>query len=450
MPEPSYAPDAVDDLIVRFFCRETVPDEHRFLREWIDRSPANRARFIGFRNVYLSSLTLCRDAERSALTERGLFLRRRAAVQAVQAAQASQASQASQSEQTAQTAQAAQTVEPLRPKRPTRSRPSPRSPHPLLESLSPCASRLRRTASAAAVVLFAAGLWCGLPQLRRPDRPTVGMPAERVEFSVSFGSRASTTLPDGSRIRLNAGSRISYAPDFNRSSREVRLEGEAYFDVRTDPAKPFVVQARDLSIVATGTAFNVSAYEEDPAVTTTLVRGAVTIDGAHLAEPIRIAPNQTVACFGGENGRAAMARVLEDAQHAPVARDVAVIPHLPALRMEDDPLVRTSWKEERWVIESERLESLMARIERRYNVSVRFDGDRRIRDYRFNGSFEGETIDEVLRIIRRALPVDYEIDKGIVRLFPDERLQRRFDRAAARPAGSDTDRRPDPSDRPNT
>lgn len=424
----------MDDLIVRFFCRETVPDEHRFLREWIDRSPANRARFIGFRNVYLSSLTLCRDAERSALTGRGLFLRRRAAVQ---------------SEQTVQVAQAAQTVEPLRPKRPTRSRPSPRSPHPLIESLSPFSSRLRRTASAAAVVLFAAGLWCGLPQLRRPDRPTVGMPAERVEFSVSFGSRASTTLPDGSRIRLNAGSRISYAPDFNRSSREVRLEGEAYFDVRTDPAKPFVVQARDLSIVATGTAFNVSAYEEDPAVTTTLVRGAVTIDGARLAEPIRIAPNQTVACFGGENGRAAMARVLEDAQHAPVARDVAVIPHLPALRMEDDPLVRTSWKEERWVIESERLESLMARIERRYNVSVRFDGDR-IRDYRFNGSFEGETIDEVLRIIRRALPVDYEIDKGIVRLFPDERLQRRFDRAAARPAGSDTDRRPDPSDRPNT
>ncbi len=396
--------------------------------------PANRARFIGFRNVYLSSLTLCRDAERSALTGRGLFLRRRAAAQAAQSEQ---------------TVQVAQTVEPLRPKRPTRSRPSPRSPHPLLVSLSPFSSRLRRTASAAAVVLFAAGLWCGLPQLRRPDRPTVGMPAERVEFSVSFGSRASTTLPDGSRIRLNAGSRISYAPDFNRSSREVRLEGEAYFDVRTDSAKPFVVQARDLSIVATGTAFNVSAYEEDPAVTTTLVRGAVTIDGARLAEPIRIAPNQTVACFGGENGRAAMARVLEDAQHAPVARDVAVIPHLPALRMEDDPLVRTSWKEERWVIESERLESLMARIERRYNVSVRFDGDR-IRDYRFNGSFEGETIDEVLRIIRRALPVDYEIDKGIVRLFPDERLQRRFDRAAARPAGSDTDRRPDPSDRPNT
>ena len=54
MPEPSYAPDAVDDLIVRFFCRETVPDEHRFLREGIDRAPANGARFIGFRNGNLS------------------------------------------------------------------------------------------------------------------------------------------------------------------------------------------------------------------------------------------------------------------------------------------------------------------------------------------------------------------------------------------------------------
>ena len=415
MPEPSYAPDAVDDLIVRFFCRETVPDEHRFLREWIDRSPANRARFIGFRNVYLSSLTLCRDAERSALTGRGLFLRRRAAAQAAQSEQ---------------TVQVAQTVEPLRPKRPTRSRPSPRSPHPLLVSLSPFSSRLRRTASAAAVVLFAAGLWCGLPQLRRPDRPTVGMPAERVEFSVSFGSRASTTLPDGSRIRLNAGSTLTYTTDYGREERTVALQGEAFFKVRADAERPFVVRAGELAIVATGTAFNVKAYPEEQFVTTTLESGSVRVQGLsrrNRSFDIELTPRQSCLYYRG--GDSVLRSGTLHPEEAALAEQVRA-KEIPALRISNvKTLLHTSWKDPRWIVEYETLASLAEKLERRYNVTIRFRQSE-AGAYRFTGAFENETIEEIMRLLRHATPIRYTIERGRITVSVDPSRRRTFENAA--------------------
>lgn len=377
-------PIDIDDLIVRFFCRETVPDENRFLLEWIRRSDENRTYFIGLRNVHLASLTLCRDTRLSAEMQWSLFLRRRVV---------------------------------------------PRSG--VLHKRRFSVSLLRY---AAVIVVAAFGCGVLLYKFRGTFPESVssaGGRADRIEFSVSFGSRASTSLPDGSRIWVNAGSRISYAPDYNEKEREIRLEGEAYFDVTTDPRKPFVVKVRDISIVATGTAFNVSAYEEDNSVTTTLVHGSVTINGDHIPEPIRVAPNQTVEYFSGEDARAKMARSLKESSLTPVARNISVIARVPAVKVENNPEIYTSWKEDRWVIEGERLESLMHKIERRYNVSVYFTGEE-IKDYRFNGSFEGETIDEVMKIIHRAMPVDYKIDKGTVLLFSDKNLQKTFNSAATR------------------
>jgi len=380
-------PVDIDDLIVRFFCRETVPDENRFLLEWIRRSNENRAYFIGQRNVHLASLTLCRDARLPLEMQRALFFLQRKPSRS--------------------------TVPPLRKKR--------RS----------SASLLRYAAMIVLVAFGCGGLLYEFRGSFSESASTGGARADRIEFAVSFGSRASTSLPDGSRIWVNAGSRISYAPDYNEKEREIRLEGEAYFDVTTDPRKPFVVKVRDISIVATGTAFNVSAYEEDPSVRTTLVHGSVTINGDHLPEPIRVAPNQTIEYFSGENARAKMARSLEESNLTPVARNISVIARVPAVKVENNPEIYTSWKEDRWVIEGERLESLMHKIERRYNVSVYFTGEG-LKDYRFNGSFEGETIDEVMKIIHQALPVDYKIDKGTVLLFSDKNLQKTFDHVVTR------------------
>jgi transmembrane sensor len=87
------------------------------------------------------------------------------------------------------------------------------------------------------------------------------------------------TLPDGSRVWLNNVSSLRYPTSFLRQgSRTVQLTGEAYFEVANDAARPFIVQTGTLSVRVLGTAFNVSSYVDEPAVSTTLVQGKVRVE----------------------------------------------------------------------------------------------------------------------------------------------------------------------------
>ena len=87
-------------------------------------------------------------------------------------------------------------------------------------------------------------------------------------------------LPDGSKVWLNAGSSLKYPTQFNDKQRVVSLQGEAYFEVESDKEHPFIVKTKQLTVEATGTAFNVNAYAPDHVAAVTLVKGkvAVTLD----------------------------------------------------------------------------------------------------------------------------------------------------------------------------
>jgi len=97
---------------------------------------------------------------------------------------------------------------------------------------------------------------------------------------IPYGSRSTVTLADGSRIWLNAGSRLIYPSRFVERTREVFLSGEAFFEVAENPGKTFVVRTMDVKVQVTGTRFNVSAYPEDYSVQTVLAEGAVEIKRA--------------------------------------------------------------------------------------------------------------------------------------------------------------------------
>lgn len=100
---------------------------------------------------------------------------------------------------------------------------------------------------------------------------------EMNQLIVPFGKNSSILLPDGTVAHLNAGSRLMYPSVFSGKNREVFLSGEGYFEVSHDPKKPFVVKTNDLSIVALGTIFNVSAYPTDKIIETVLVNGQVVL-----------------------------------------------------------------------------------------------------------------------------------------------------------------------------
>lgn len=102
-----------------------------------------------------------------------------------------------------------------------------------------------------------------------------GGPAVAQEFTALPGERQEAQLPDGTRLALNAGSRLQMLEGFNQEERRLRLEGEAYFQVAANAEKPFFIEAEGAQVRITGTAFNLRAYPEDAAVRLTVTEGSV-------------------------------------------------------------------------------------------------------------------------------------------------------------------------------
>ena len=92
---------------------------------------------------------------------------------------------------------------------------------------------------------------------------------------VPYGKRSEIILTDGTKIWLNSGSQLSYPVKFTGNTREVYLSGEAFFDVESDPSKPFQVITADMKIRATGTRFNVTSYANDNQSQVVLLSGKV-------------------------------------------------------------------------------------------------------------------------------------------------------------------------------
>ncbi len=100
---------------------------------------------------------------------------------------------------------------------------------------------------------------------------------EMTEVSVAYGDTRHVLLPDSSEIWIHAGTHIRYPKNFASSERIVQLDGEAYFSVKKNKTRPFIVQTQELSVKVLGTRFNVKAYAGDEKITTTLTSGKVEI-----------------------------------------------------------------------------------------------------------------------------------------------------------------------------
>lgn len=110
--------------------------------------------------------------------------------------------------------------------------------------------------------------------------------------SAPAGSKTQVTLPDGSKVWLNGGSSLAYTNQFNDDNRRVELHGEAYFEVQKHQGKPFTVHTQGYDVTVKGTKFNVSAYDDDPISTTTLMEGKVELSDGK--QNLSLAPGDAV------------------------------------------------------------------------------------------------------------------------------------------------------------
>lgn len=142
------------------------------------------------------------------------------------------------------------------------------------------------------------------------DGSFVAAAGESLELATPKGGQYQLTLPDGSKVWLNSATLLRYPATFRKERREVELvAGEAYFEVAPQPAAdgsggrlPFVVKTRQQEVEVLGTQFNINAYEDEAAITTTLVEGAVNVrfPGTGPGSPTRLLPGEQAQLNGND------------------------------------------------------------------------------------------------------------------------------------------------------
>lgn len=154
------------------------------------------------------------------------------------------------------------------------------------------------------------------------------------------------TLADGSRVWLNAGSSVTYPVSFVEKDRKVKMTGEAYFEIRHDAVKKFLVEANGVTTEVLGTHFNVNAYDDEATIKTTLLEGSVKV-------------------IKGEKGI-----VIKPRQQAVILKAKDDINVMDNVDVEET----IAWVNGRFQFKSSNIETLMRQLERWYDVKVVYDG----------------------------------------------------------------------------
>ena len=208
-------------------------------------------------------------------------------------------------------------------------------------------------------------------------------------LEVPKGGEFNVTLADGTRVWLNAGSKLTYPVAFVGNERRVILRGEGYFEVKKDDTKPFRVEVNGMMVTVLGTSFNLKSFPSEERTTATLLSGKVEVKT--LSESVILEPNQQADLIVGENK-------LE-------VREV-------------DAEAYRAWTKGQFVFRRERLESILDDVARWYNVTVFYEQSR-AKDILFSGTMERYSdIAETLRMLEKTGKVSFTVDeqKIIVRI----------------------------------
>ena len=198
------------------------------------------------------------------------------------------------------------------------------------------------------------------------------------EIYTKPGTRTHIDLPDGTRVWLNDGTTFRYPESFSGDKREVFVDGEAYFEVKSDQGNPFVVNNPIMKTVVTGTRFNLNAYSADNYFEATLLEGKVGLE--RNGQKLSMKPGEQVQ-FDSE---------LEEIVQKMV-----------------DPQNASAWVDGKLIFKDEKLGTAIRKLARWYNVKIVLT-DPELSNYLLTGTIQDEKLDQTLNLISLAIPVTFE------------------------------------------
>ncbi|MDR3268513.1 MAG: DUF4974 domain-containing protein [Tannerella sp.] len=231
-----------------------------------------------------------------------------------------------------------------------------------------------------AVAVVAIALGIGIGEFRENRRPPAETPPQVTaynEIRVKKGGTPNTlVLSDGTKVMLNAAGALRFPTSFSDSTREVFLDGEAYFEVANDPEKLFIVRLNRQNVIVHGTNFNIEAYRDESYNIVTLLSGSISLEtmngNGEKTERLVLEPGRK-AYFDSASGAVSVE--------------------------EADASLSNAWTKGEYKFKDEPLALIVKRLENYYDVNIHVS-DERLKRIKYTGTFSlDQNIQQVLRII---------------------------------------------------
>jgi len=207
------------------------------------------------------------------------------------------------------------------------------------------------------------------------------------ELVVPYGKKTSLVLNDGTKVWLNAGSKLAFPQKFIEKSRKVYLDGEGYFEVAKNKKKPFIVSSGNINVEVLGTKFNMNSYSTDEQSETVLLEGSVVVwaENKLIRDKITMIPNQKVT-------------------YGITDKKLNVVP-------EPDAEDYIAWIDGWYKFSNENLEQVLIKVGRFYNVTFQYDKGKMVKALPISGKLDlKESFDEVMLMLSKVANIKYEIE----------------------------------------
>lgn len=234
----------------------------------------------------------------------------------------------------------------------------------------------------AASILVAIGIFFWVSSANKTAQSTAM--AESIVKSTAFGEKKTIMLPDGSEVKLNYGSEIEYTSDFMGNSREVTLIGEAFFNVKSNAEKPFIITTQNVKTIVLGTSFDVKAYSDEEEIKVIVATGKVRVqnhDENGSTEDVILRPNEMVS-MNKVTGRLVK-------EKCDIGRYI-------------------DWKDGKITFYKSTFEEVIDELEKWYGVDIHVADGLNIPG-RFNGSFQNYGMENVLKGLSFSHQIDFEL-----------------------------------------
>ena len=261
-----------------------------------------------------------------------------------------------------------------------------------------------RISSVAASVLLLIGLVAMYFYLQDEKSPSQQIVATQK------GSKTNITLPDGSKVWINAQTKLTYDNSFGKETREVNLTGEAYFDIVHNKNRPFIVHTKAMDIKVLGTEFNVRAYQSEESTQATLIKGSIEVLlKKKNNQKLYLKPDEKITVQNSGDARVVANEVLK--------KEIPEISISKIIRNPvDSAALETQWLKPFISFDQQKLENIIPMLEQWYNVKFMVTSNHLLQR-RFSAKIESESLTDILESFRLASGLKYKIENDIVTLY---------------------------------